>query len=289
MRKLTTLLLSLLLVTFAFGKSVTMEKANQVANNYFAANSGKSNLSLASSFSKSYDGVTTYYVFNYTGGGFVVVSADDAATPILAQSNEGFIETEITNPSTQFWFDSYSKEIAFMVASGMENAESANEWNQLLNNQVDAPMLDVAPLIVTTWDQGQWYNYYCPTVAGGPGGKAWTGCVATTMSQLMKYYNFPATGVGSHSYVHPTYGQQSANFGATNYNFAAMGTSATSGSYTQIATLMYHAGVSVNMDYELAGSGAFSTDVPYALSTYFNYDNKTIALANKTQPFQSAD
>ena len=93
MRKLSTLLLSLLLVNFAFGTSVTVEKAKQVADNYFAYYSGKSNHSVANSFSKSYDGVVTYYVFNYAGGGFVVVSADDAATPILAQSNEGYIET----------------------------------------------------------------------------------------------------------------------------------------------------------------------------------------------------
>ena len=117
MRKLTTLLFSLLFVTFAFGKSVTIEKANQVANNYFAVYSGKATPVVANSFSKSYNGITTYHVFNYAGGGFVVVSADDAATPILAQSNEGFIETQISNPATQYWFDSYSKEIAHIVSS----------------------------------------------------------------------------------------------------------------------------------------------------------------------------
>ncbi len=281
MRKLTTLLLSLLIVSFAFGKSVTIEKANQVANNYFAIYSGKSAPGIANSFSKSYNDVTTYYVFNYTGGGFVVVSADDAATPILAQSNEGYVEMDITNPSTAYWFDCYSKEIAHIVASEMDNSESLAEWNKILNNEIDAPLQDVAPLIATNWDQGQWYNYYCPAAAGGSGGKVWVGCVATTMSQIMKYYNFPATGVGSHSYVHATYGQQSANFGATNYNFANMGNSATSSSYQEIATLSYHAGVSVNMDYSTSGSGAFSTDVPYAMSNYFNYDNTTIGLANK--------
>jgi len=281
MRKLTTLLFSLLIVTFAFGKSVTFEKANQVANNFFSVYSGKANVSVASSFSKSYNGITTYYVFNYTGGGFVVVSADDAATPILAQSNEGFVETEISNPSTAFWFESYSKEIAHMVASDAKNDGSLAEWNRIINNDIDAPMLDVLPLVSTIWDQGQWYNYYCPAAAGGPGGKTWAGCVATTMGQIMKYYNFPATGVGSHSYVHATYGQQSANFGATNYNFASMGNSAGAGAYSQIATLLYHAGVSVNMDYQVDGSGAFSTDVPWAMSSYFNYDNTTIALANK--------
>lgn len=285
MRKLTTLLLSLLFVSFAFGKSVSFETASQVANNYFALHSGKTNLSYANSFSKSYNGITTYYVFNYTGGGFVVVSADDAATPILAQSNEGFIETEITNPSTQYWFDCYSKEIAHIVASGMKITESLSEWNKILNNEMDAPLLDVGPLCTTLWDQGQWYNFYCPAYTGpnNSAGKALTGCVATAMGQVMKYHNFPPTGVGSHTYTDDNCGTQSVNFGATNYNFAAMGNQASGGSYQQIATLLYHAGVSVNMDYGGAtGSGAFSEDVPYAMSTYFNYDNASIDIAYKS-------
>jgi hypothetical protein len=282
MKKLSTLLLSLLVVTFAFGKSVTIEKANQVANNYFAAFSGKSSLSVTNSFSKSYNGITTFYVFNYTGGGFVIVSADDVAIPILAQSNEGFIESEITNPNLKFWLDEYSQEIGEAISANLENTEAIAQWDNLLNSEFDASILDVGPLCTTTWDQGQWYNYYCPVAAGGPGGKAWAGCVATTMGQLMKYYNFPAKGVLSHSYTPPGFGTQSANFGNTNYNFANMGTSANSGSYQEIATLLYQAGVSVDMGYGADGSGAFSTDVPWAMATYFNYDQATINIANKT-------
>ncbi len=281
MRKLTTLLLSLLLVTFAFGESVTIEKARQVANNYQSVYTGKSSIGIASSFSKSYEGITTYYVFNYTGGGFVVVSADDVAIPVLAQSNQGFIEEEISNPAVKFWFDHYSKEIAHMVASEQDNSATIAEWNNILDNEIDAPTMDVAPLCATLWDQGQYYNYYCPTAAGGPGGKAWAGCVATAMGQIMKYYNFPVKGVGSHTYNH-TLGTQTANFGATTYNFGNMGNSATSGSYQQIATLLYQAGVGVNMDYAASGSGAYSADVPWVMGSYFNYDLSTINYALKT-------
>lgn len=282
MRKLSTLLICLLMVTLTFGKAVSIDKAQQVANNYFSQFTGKSNLSILNSFSKEYNGITTYHVFNYVGGGFVVVSADDVATPILAQSNEGYVEMVFTNPNTEYWFDLYNKEISHLVATHADNSQSLNEWNQILNGEMDASILDVGPLLSTLWDQGQWYNYYCPTAAGGPGGKCWAGCVATTMGQIMKYYNFPAKGYLSHSYTHPTYGNQTANFGATTYNFASMGNSANSSSYQQIATLLYQAGVSVNMNYAPDGSGAFTEDVPYSLSTYFNYDPTSIAVAYKS-------
>jgi hypothetical protein len=282
MKKITTLLLSLLAVTLTFGKSVTKEQASQVANKYLSATSLKANRSVANSFSKSYNGITTYYVFNYTGGGFVVVSADDAATPILAQSDEGFIEEEITNPGMRYWFENYSKEIAYIVTNKMDNSESISEWNNILNNNMKAPLADVAPLLTTKWNQDKYYNYYCPATTGAPTGydnKVPVGCVATSMGQIMKYYNFPAKGVGSHSYMHDTFGLQTANFEATDYNFASMGNTATSSNYNEVATLLYQAGVSVDMGYAADGSGASNSDVPWALSTYFNYDNSTIRLA----------
>ncbi len=277
MKKTATLLLCLLVITFTYGKSVTMEKANQVANKYLSANSLKSSHIIENSFSKSYNGITTYYVFNYTGGGFVVVSADDAAIPILAESDEGYIESEITNPSARYWFENYSREIADLVTNSSSNTQPAAEWSQIMNNVITVPQLDVAPLLTSTWDQTGYYNYFCPVETGGPAGNAYTGCVATAMGQIMKYFNFPATGVGTHSYIDGPHGLQSADFGATNYNFATMGVSATNTSYRDIAKLLYHAGVAVNMAYGVAeGSGAYSEDVPWAMSTYFNYDNSTI-------------
>ncbi len=280
MRKISTLLLCLLFITFASGKSVTMEKASQVANKYITAYPWKASRSIANSFSKSYNGVTTYYVFNFTGGGFVVVSADDAAIPILAESDQGFVEEVITSPEASYWFENYSKEIADIISSKADNTETSAQWNQILNNDIKTPVADVSPLLTTTWDQVMNYNAYCPLDATGPDGRAYVGCVATAMGQIMKYYNFPATGVGSHSYTHNVYGVQLANFGATNYNFAAMGNTASVPSYKEIATLLYHAGVSVDMGYGTAeGSGAYSDDVPYAMSNYFNYDNSTIKQA----------
>jgi hypothetical protein len=211
----------------------------------------------------------------------VVVSADDAVIPVLAESDEGFIEAEITSPEARYWFENYSRQIAEIVASGVDNTQSAAEWNQVLSSGIKSTQADVLPLLQNiAWDQNGYYNYYCPADVTGPAGKAYVGCVATAMGQIMKYYNFPATGVGSHSYTDGKYGSQSADFGATSYNFASMGNTATNLSYRDIAKLLYHAGVSVNMAYGTAdGSGAFSDDVPGAMSTYFNYDNSTIRQA----------
>jgi len=281
MKKLSTLAISLLLVVFATANPVTIEKARLVADNYFRHYSGKSELTLKESSVIEYKGTITCFIFNYEGGGFVVVSADDAAVPVLAQSNTGNFPAEFSQPNLKYWFDGYNQEIKGAVDSRLSNEYTIGSWNKLLNNNFDRGTNDVDPLVTTSWDQGAWYNYYCPAASGGQGGHVWAGCVATAMGQIMKFHNFPEQGVLSHSYTHPTYGQQTANFGATTYNWAQMPTQATSSNYQSIATLLYHNGVAVDMNYGIDGSGAQSSDVPWALNTYFNYDPSTISLVYK--------
>lgn len=276
MRKFTLLLLALFTGLMGFTAPVSLEKARTVAANYYSHYTGKSATLATNPEIKIMNENVLYYIFNFAEGGFVVVSGDDVATPILAESDQGTFELI---PPVQFWLDAMTEEINHLISTQTDNSTYASEWANLENNTYDRAPSDIGPLCTTTWDQGQWYNYYCPVAAGGPGGKAWAGCVATSMGQIMKYHNFPQHGVLAHSYVHPTYGQQQADFGNTTYNWSNMPNSATSGNYQSIATLLYHDGVSVNMDYGPDGSGAYSQDVPWALTTYFNYDPSTIKLS----------
>jgi hypothetical protein len=99
------------------------------------------------------------------------------------------------------------------------------------------------------------------------------GCVATAMVQIMDYWRYPLQGSGSHSYYIYPYGTQSVNFGETYYDFNAMQDEIDNDNPWEIAKISYHAAVSVDMDFGPDGSSASLGDVPYALETYFNYDN----------------
>jgi hypothetical protein len=105
------------------------------------------------------------------------------------------------------------------------------------------------------------------------------------MAQIIKYYDSPAQGTGFHSFYHSnpnvTYGTLSVNFGATTYNWANMPDQLTKNTTTTqndaIATLMYHCGVSIDMNYNSDGklsSSAQTQDVVSALKNYFQYDEK---------------
>lgn len=266
---------------------VDKKTAEQVAVNYYAhyAPASITDYSVNSQFESQLNGITTYYTFAFKAGGFVMVAADDASIPVLGYSHEGNFDGEL-NPSAKFWFEGYSNEISAIASARMSNAETRIKWDNILNNNMEREIMDVAPLITTTWDQGCYYNTLCPTEAGaGPGscGRAWTGCVATTMAVIMKYHQWPVTGKGYHTYTHPTYGVQTADFSATTYNYAAMPNKVTTAN-PSVATLMYHCGVAVNMDYGPDGSGAFSEDVPFAMVNYFNYAPSTELKAKDNYP-----
>ena len=104
----------------------------------------------------------------------------------------------------------------------------------------------------------------------------YAGCVATAMGMVMKFWDWPAQGVGSHSYFPQGYEQQSANFGETEYHFELMpntlDSTSTEEEYFHIAQLLHHLGISVDMQYSGQGSGAYSDDVPPVLRNHFRYN-----------------
>lgn len=274
MKKLFLLLAVLCMAFSSFAVLVPVEKAKAVAigfySHYYLHDNGLPVIDDSRVTVKN--NIATVYTFTFSPVGFVIVAADDASIPILAYSDESTIPKEITNPATKEWLDSYSNEIYNIITHSLSNQETVKKWDALLAGKYQSPTRDVSPLLTTTWDQGCYYNALCPADGGAifNCGHTYTGCVATAMAQIMKYHNYPPQGVGVHTYVDPLYGPQTANFGNTTYDWAAMPNNV-SGSNTPVATIMYHSGVSVNMHYSTSGSGAYSEAVPDALMNYFNY------------------
>ena len=225
---------------------------------------------------KGYDGQPNLYIYNVEGGGFVIVSASKNMKPVLAYSVRHSYDGEI--PETAWYFiENYSKNVDYCDENDVMMAGADVEWNLLENNELPAAKNSktVNPMIQTLWNQDYPYNYYAPECYNyWTGNHCYAGCVACAMSQIMKYWDHPVHGQGSHSYVHGTYGEQSANFGATTYNWAIMPNSLGSQANEAakaVALLMYHCGVSVNMNFGPDGSGAYSKDVETAMRQYFGY------------------
>ena len=226
----------------------------------------------------SHRGETCFYVFNVGETGFVIVSADDRFRPIVGYSDEGTFATENMSPELTFYLDKIIEARTSGNAVLFENTEQ--EWRNIAET---GKLLSrnggrgVDYICTTKWNQDSPYNYYAPEASSGPGGRCYAGCVATAMSQVMKRWDHPLQGTDSHSYYCYGYGMQSANFGNTTYNWEHMPDrlgGATQEEIEAVALLMYHCGVSVDMNFAPDGSGANSWDVPMAIQNYFSYSSE---------------
>lgn len=223
-------------------------------------------------------GFKNLYIFNGEEG-FVVISADDRVQPILGYSLTGTFVVDEMPENLKWWLQGYSDQIQDLKGTRIHNQLAESEWNSLLNGTPSKTTHEVVvePLLTTTWDQNYPYNYYCPE------GHVYAGCVACAMAQVMNYWKCPTTGNGNYKYEHDTYGELTANFGETTYQWDNMPSSISSTSdqdeINAIATLMYHCGVAVDMNYGPSGSSAYSNDVPNALINYFGYSNSTTSVS----------
>lgn len=263
-------------VPFASAKQIGPERALEIARQFSTTDTKLKSMSASPAQMKvvytakpegspadSDDNGLLYVVSSGDNAGYVMVAGDDVViNPVLGYSTAGEFDYDAAPDNLKWWIGEYARMIEYAAEHGMAVAET--------------PKFDTSldPLIKTHWNQDYPFNDLCPMLDDGS--RAYTGCVATAMAQVMKYHEWPEQGTGSHTYTDPYCGQTlSANFGETTYRWDLMPNDY-DGTWTAeqikaVATLMAHCGVAVDMQYMPDGSGAYSGDVPAALVNYFGY------------------
>ena len=265
---------------------VDQQKAQQLGTKFLSTTavgqrSADIQLNLVSVATDHSRGAIDFYAFNVIGGeGFVIVAGDDCVKPILAYSTTGIYNPQDVAEGFAYTLNSFRKEIHYVREHHIgATPDIVAEWKSVMTTgnlrEGRAARSVVGPLCQTTWNQNYPYSSQCPEDEEGSGGHVYAGCVATAMGQVMKYWDYPEHGTGSHTYYPEGYAQQTANFGETDYHFELMPLSIDSTSTEEdcfyIAQFLHHCGIAVDMQYSGHGSGAYSQDVPVALSNYFGY------------------
>jgi hypothetical protein len=120
------------------------------------------------------------------------------------------------------------------------------------------------------------YNYFTPE-------EYHCGCVATAMAQLMRYHQYPTSGIGTYTFMIKVDGNSEMvytlggdGFGGA-YDWSQMISApdcvATEAQREAIGALCYDAGISVNTDYGSDGSSTDTHKAKDALTTVFKYGN----------------
>lgn len=247
-------------------------------------------------------GIDGLYLFNYTNGdreGFVLVSGDDIAAPVLAISDEGHFVPGLENPAFYWWVGQYQQQIAQGRAEEVTaTPEVQKQWAEMSSGTTSLRALQrlmakdynydsvyIRRLLGgMVWNQTAPYNRYCPKVGSK---QAVTGCVATAYSMIMNYWNWPEHGFGYHAYDgrnNPAaygnwkYGELSADFEHTYYDWEHIGNYASVNSpdsvWQGIATLCYQVGVALDMNYSPDGSGCWSLAEYAIFDTSLHLDPK---------------
>ena len=208
-----------------------------------------------------------YYVFNNgKDNGFIIISGDDKAAPVLGYSDSGSFDANDIPEGMRYWLECYAEQMQYLRS----HPESAYVAPRSQSNVM------ITPLLTCKWNQNSPYNDKCPTY-GTAQNHAATGCVATATAQVMYYHKWPQQGNSEFTYVCNVNGEGeqtlSADFGSTTYDWNNMLDYYSPNSYSEaegnaVATLMSHVGIASHMKYG-SSSGTPMFAAMEALRLYF--------------------
>ena len=249
-----------------------------------------------------------YYIVNLEPSGYVIVSADNRIEPIIGFAADGTYDLSFENPLVALVTGDLGGRVEAVrntyYLQAMVETQAAGtpqgKWQRFIDLAEDSEGrfglmslrnlgdIRVLPLLQSQWGQAKacgdnLYNYYTPS--NYP-----SGCVATVMAQVMRYYEYPTEGIGVHEFsIHESgsRGQKENTRGGDDlggpyiWSDMPLRPGANCGTLTDahrqaIGALCYDAGIAVEMQYASGGSGALMPDARDAMVSIFQYDNAVL-------------
>lgn len=201
--------------------------------------------------------------------GYMVVSADDVAKPLLGYSDKPIGNAGEIPPGMKYWLEFYAEEIGYAAENPVEIDDSP----------VNSEKHEIGPLLTCQWNQDSPYNNLCPVYLGM---KSVTGCVATAMAQVMYYHKWPEVCQGGTVNYTSNMGgfykkELSLDFDSVRFDWSNMldsyNNDATQENINAVAELMMTVGYSVRMMYSPLVSASYSFYIGEGLNYYFNYSD----------------
>lgn len=258
--------------------TIEADEARAIATDFLTQNqSGKrsnnSQVDLSLTYTRNADAkqnTPLYYVFtDNNNGGWVVVSADDGAIPVLGYSENGYFDIDAMPCNMRAWLDGYCSQIEYLQSH-------PDAKGNMRAPHRDSSLSDILPMLSTAWDQTQPFNGQCPKVGYYP---TYTGCVATAMAQVMYYHRYPSGQcLGIPAYTTKR-GIELSELPPVTFDWDKMLPnyySYTTEQATAVAQLMRYCGQSVEMDYGTQVSNAVFQTVAFAMNYYFGYSNQAM-------------
>nr|CRY94414.1 hypothetical protein [uncultured prokaryote] len=316
MKKIIVFLLFCVACVPSFSQKVSRSEAEQFAIEYLTQRDGgvgkKSTLKIVDSknFNKL-SNLRNIHIVETESNGWVAVSADKRATPVLAFGEGMFLSADSMPPAMVALFEEYEAEIQF-IKENIPNEEILDEWNMTydelsvdnnnLENAKGSAIYTPGEFLLqdavrggennwnqtgpTRWENGKWkyyydyiYNKFCPEFQGNNyGGYAPTGCTATAMAQIMWYWKWPYAAYIPNSIDNN--GNPSDDSSLHQYNWDRMPSEirlfqTPLEEVDAIAGFLRDCGYAAHMEYGADGSGASQMEAKTAFEDRFRYQVKS--------------
>ncbi len=213
------------------------------------------------------------YIINYEGNGFVIISGDNRISPILARSDNGTfplsnkrlpggliswfsaVHTTIQSlrkdnvkqlPLHKKIWEKYTLES--VAKQGGKNGRYTYIGDCNLGDSNVTLITDCDPLLSSAWNQDNGYNDVAPYLGCSTptNGRAYAGCMATAVGQVMRYYQYPSS-----------------------YNWAAMPLTLSSATTAQLLNdLASNSNLDIGWGCDPQGSGASSDNIPRTFQNF---------------------
>lgn len=280
MNRLKILLMqsAMLLSAALSAREIPVEEARRTAEDFFASSvpvkGAAVDLKLVwdgSEAATKSSSTPALYVFDNTAGpGFVVVSGEDSARPILGYSFDTDFSATDMPENLQGWLEGMSSDILAARSAGTKGVTSEAEVGEVVVQHETA-----------LWGQDAPYNDQCPVYGGRT---SVTGCGPTAMAIVMRYRRWPDAGTGTTpSYVTESLGMTvPARTLGNAYDWDNMpltdgsASSWTSAQKNAVAALMADIGAAAQADYSPDETGIYNNSVVPALAAFMKYDKSAV-------------
>jgi len=191
---------------------------------------------------------TLFYVIPVSDSGFVIVSAEKSAPPVLGICSSGVYDPNKMPPGLLYLFEKYKYSISELRKNKtVPTKKIENQWKDILSPDFNnSKSYTIGTILCNTeWGQSGGYNAYCP-----PNCPA--GCTAVAMAQILRYWACRIDGqLNDYMWINMD------NAAPDNDN----------------ALLIHDCGIACDTDYDPDGSSSTPDKAHFGFVNYFGISN----------------
>lgn len=210
----------------------------------------------------------SYYVFNNVrkGKGFIIISGDDSTDEILGYSDSGSFNPDSIPENMKWWLDCIDCQV-----KTIRQFHPQRKRILATNTKKTA----IAPLLTTNWGQEEPYNNLLPPSESNE--KYPTGCVATALAQIVRYWHYDKPVKEIPAYTTSTLNIDVEELPEYRFQYNIMEdiyrATDTNTGVEETARLMRYCAQAVKMDFDPTGSGAsVNRQLITNWAKYFSYN-----------------